>query len=159
MADAIPPDVKRFKVSVAAHVVYSAFAGLIGIALGFLCLPLFDIHLAPHVFWRLIWFAVMFFVPLCVFVPVLINWFSVPSGFSAEGIYAASPLGAPRFIRWGDIARARKLTILNLRFLRLNSRVDGKETVLPLYQARPKEFIDEIRKFAPPDSPVLKALG
>jgi hypothetical protein len=78
---------------------------------------------------------------------------------SAEGIHGHSFWGSRRFIRWQDMAEARTFTLLNLRWLRVYSDAEGRVTWLALSQARKREFVEELRRLAPPSSPVLKHLG
>jgi hypothetical protein len=161
MVNQMPPDVKRFKVSLTSLFLFSAGGCLIGCILGFLVLPMFGVHLDWLMAWRIVNAALS---------PILLVWVistpllyvlitSTPVGFSADGIYAYSTFGFRRYIRWAEISKVRKHAVLNLKVLGIYSKVDGKVTRLPLYQAHKKEFINEIRKFAPPNSPVLKFLN
>lgn len=79
------------------------------------------------------------------------------AAFSAEGIYGHSFWGFRRFIGWQHIAEAKIFRVINLPFLRVYG-TDGKVTWLALFQVTREEFCQEVRKFAPPNSPVLQYL-
>lgn len=80
------------------------------------------------------------------------------AGFSADGIYGHSVWGRRRFVRWQDIAMARTFRFFNLRWIRLHAATNKKVTWLPLFQTQKADFYLEIRRLAPPDSPVLRCL-
>ena len=154
------PEVKRFKVSITSLFLYSIVAGVIGVVGGFLLLPVFHVHLDLLMFWRVTKNTILPILLLCVIMTLVLYVVAIPTGISSDGIYARSPSGFRRFIGWADIAKVKKRTVFfDLQFLRLYSSVDGKVTSVPLFQAHKKEFRDEIRKFAPPDSPILKLLN
>jgi hypothetical protein len=159
MANQMPPAVKQFKVSILPLFLYSVLGVFIGLVPGFVLIAIHYGHPVLQRFLLISRLAAPLMLVVCVVATLLLYLVAIPSGFSADGIYGSSPLGFRRFIRWTEIARVRKLTILNLQFLRLNSGVDGRETVLPVFQARKREFREEIIKFAPPDSPILKFMG
>jgi MFS family permease len=159
MADQMPPEAKRFKVSITSLFLYSIVAGVIGVVGGFLLLPVFHVHLDLLMFWRVTQNTILPILLLCVIMTLVLYVVAIPTGISSDGIYARSSSGFRRFIGWADIAKVKKRTIFNLRFLRLYSSVDGKVTSVPLFLACKNEFRDEIRKFAPPDSPILKFLN
>jgi hypothetical protein len=83
--------------------------------------------------------------------------FCLPVTFSTEGIYGHSCWGLRRFVSWRGVKTARTFRVLNLRWLRVLSS-DGKVTWLALFQSRGGEFRQEIRRLAPPDSPLLQYL-
>src|SRR5690242_12411113 len=56
-----------------------------------------------------------------------------PQETSPQGVAGHSVWGFKRFIEWGHIAKARPLRLLNLRWLRLYSSIDGKTTYLALF--------------------------
>lgn len=154
----MPSDVKRFKIAIQPMLLYAFVAGFIGLVLGFVLV----LVLNGHVAWRNVWGITKFAVPIdvvfCAAVALAMYLVSIPTGIAAEGIYGQSTFGFRRFVRWADIAKVRKLTLLNLQFVRLYSSVDGRVTTVPLFQARPQEFRAEIHKFAPPESPILNVL-
>lgn len=160
----MPPDVKRFKVSIASLLLFQAPGMPIGFVLGF-CGHLPEVIPDGHVDWYLVLRVAKFAAPLILLVYVIMTFLlyiifiSFPTGLSPDGIYASSFWGFRRLIRWSDIAKARKFTLLNLQYLLLYSSVDGQVTWLPLFISPKKEFQNEIRKFAPPDSPILKFLN
>jgi hypothetical protein len=80
-----------------------------------------------------------------------------PSAFSSDGIYGHSFWGSRQFVSWRDVATARKLRLFNLRWMRIFA-TNGKVTWLPLFQSHSAEFWQEIRRLAPPESPILKCL-
>jgi hypothetical protein len=159
MANQMPLDVKRFKVSITSLFLYSIVGGFIGCAVGFLLLPIFHVHLDLLLFWRISKISILPILLLCAIMTLVLYVAAIPTGFSSDGIYASSRWGFRRFIRWSDIAKVRRFPLLNLKFLWVYSSVDGKVTSVSLFQAHKKEFEDEIRKFAPPESPVLTFLN
>lgn len=159
MLHRIPPDVKRFKVSITSLFLYSICCGFIGIVVGLLVLAIQYGHSIMSYFLRITWIAMPLIFLCCVVGTLVVYIIANPVGFSTDGIYASSPWIGQRFIRWADIAKVRKLTLLNLRFLLIYSSIDGKITSLSLFSSRQNEFRDEIRKFAPPNSPVLDFLN
>ena len=160
MANQMPPDVKLFKVSVTSLSLFSAEGCLIGFILGFLVVPMFGVHQDWLMLWRTVKAALFPILLLWVISTLLLYVLitSTPVGFSTDGIYAYSSFGFRQNIRWAEISKVRKRVVLNLKVLLIYSNVERKVTKLPLYQAHKKEFLEEIRKFAPPDSPILKFL-
>ncbi|HEY5297514.1 MAG TPA: hypothetical protein VIK59_06290 [Verrucomicrobiae bacterium] len=156
MTNEFPSDVKRFSVSIISLFLFIFVGGCsISVIVGFL---LFGHNDLPRYF-RAIKSGMPFLLLLAVIITSLLYVITKPVGFSSDGIYASSSWGFRRFVRWSDIAKVRKHRLLNLKFLRIYSSGDGKVTTLRLFQARKKEFRDEIRKFAPPDSLVLNFLN
>lgn len=155
----MPKDAKRFKVSVMPLFLCSVITCIIGIAIGFFLVAFQHGSIDLPRFWRIIKIAMPMILSGCVILTLYLYLVIIPTGISSDGIYARSPLGFRRFIRWTDIAKVRKITLLNLLYLLIYSSVDGRVTSLPLFQARKKEFRDEIRKFAPPDSPIVNFLN
>jgi hypothetical protein len=158
MANPIPLDEKRFKVSILSLLLYSGMACCIGIVVGYLAILFHDNHVDLQRFLHAVLLSI-FPILLCgVIVTFLMYIATISMGFSADGIYGGSFFGLRRFIRWTDIAKVKKFSLLNLKYLRIYSMADGKVTWLILNQAHKKEFFDEMRKFAPPESPVLQFL-
>jgi hypothetical protein len=86
-------------------------------------------------------------------------WQFFPVVLSKEGLHGHSVWGVRRFMRWQDIAAARPFRVFNLLWLRLYSK-DGKDVIwLAMFQSRPAQFKDEVRKLASPDNPLLKHLN
>lgn len=110
---------------------------------------------------------VVFAKAILVTVPVLLAFafvFAVlisilfPSYISAQGIHGHSLWGGRSFLGWADIARAKKFPFANLAYVRLYSG-SGKATIwFPLFQSPRPYFRDEIKRFAPPNSPILNYL-
>jgi hypothetical protein len=95
---------------------------------------------------------------LVLFLSFILAWIlSVffPAWISSDGIYGHSFWGVRRFIRWQDIASVRRFSLLKLPWIRIYSNVDGKVTWLPLFQARPFEFRQTLKEYAPLNSPIL----
>jgi hypothetical protein len=92
------------------------------------------------------------------FVEALMFSLFFPVCFTAEGVHGHSGWGIRRFIRWQDIAAVRTFGVFNLKWLRIFSTADRKVIWLPLFQASPAGFREEIRRLAPPESPLLKHL-
>jgi hypothetical protein len=88
---------------------------------------------------------------------MLSRWF--PVALSSEGLYGHSVWGVRRFIRWQDVSAVKRFRVFNLRWLLISSRVDKEVVWLAMFQSRPIEFKDEIRKLAPKDNPLLTQLG
>ncbi len=100
--------------------------------------------------------AIVAISPLSFVFSLLIS-VGFPAGFSADGIHGHSAMGVPLFVSWSGIKDARVFYLLNLKWLRVYS-TDGRVIWLALFQSRPAEFREEIRRFAPPNSPVLRFL-
>src|ERR1039457_4352890 len=123
MVNQMPPDTKRFKVSIVSLFLFQALGMPIGFVLGFLgSFP--EVIPDGHVDWYLVLRVAKFAAPLillvCMIMTFLCYIISSLTGLSPQGIHASSLLGFRRFIRWMDIARARKLRLLNLQYLRIN---------------------------------------
>jgi hypothetical protein len=155
MANEMPPDIKQFKVSIFSLFFFFIGGVFIGVVISFFIIGRTDLHRFLYV----IEIGIPFFLLLVVIMASLLYVITKPVGFSSDGIYASSQWGFRRFIHWSEIAKVRKYRLLNLKFLKIYSSVDGKVTKLRLFQARKNEFRDEIRKFAPPDSPILNFLN
>jgi hypothetical protein len=82
-----------------------------------------------------------------------------PTKLGPSGVQGHSFWGAPRLIRWGDIHRAVSFHYLTLKFLRLFPSDGTAPTWIALSQARRREFEEEIRKLAPPESPIRAFLS
>lgn len=159
MAISIPSDVKRFRASIVSLFFLCVIASVIGVALGFCLILIHDGHVNLYKFWRTTYTILPHFL-ICYFVGTLLLFLLIlPVGFSSDGIYAHSFWGLRRFIRWQDIVKIRKFRLFNLRWLRIYSGTDGKVTWLPLFLSSPIKFGDEIRKFAPSNSPLLNHLN
>jgi ABC-type dipeptide/oligopeptide/nickel transport system permease component len=159
MAIQIPPDVKKFKVSIMSLVLCSIITCIIGIVVGFVVVAFQHGSIDFPRFWKILKIEMPLNLSGFVILTFYLYLVIIPTGISSDGIYARSLLGFRRHIRWADFAKIRKFTLLNLQYLLIYSSIDGKATSLPLFQARKKEFWDEIRKFVPPDSPILKFLN
>jgi hypothetical protein len=77
-----------------------------------------------------------------------------PNKLGPSGVWGHSFWGVPRFIRWQDIREAKPLSYLSFTFLRLYPTDGTGPTWIALSQARKQEFAEEIRKLAPPESPL-----
>jgi arylsulfatase A-like enzyme len=148
MAVSIPADSKKFR------------AGITPIFLWFLafCLPLLVCFIlimdGLRFDWRALVCALAFTLVQSLFWAWILSLL-FPVSFSAEGVYGQSFWGRQRFVRWQDIAAARTLRIINLRWLRLYPAAGRKVTWIALYQSLKAEFRQEMQRLAPPDSPVL----
>jgi hypothetical protein len=149
MADPIPSDAKQFRTAVIPGAI---FIFVLGVVLAG-CLDMVNGGVAD------IGPALVFEIVVAIPLSFLFSWLiSVyfPVSFSQEGIHAYSFWGLPRFIRWQDIATVRKFNLFNLTWLRLYSSTDRNVTWLSVFQSRPVEFQNEIRKFAPSNNPLLR---
>ena len=167
MSTSIPADAKRFRPAVGttfffifASVSISVF--VFGHAIGIISILIkhgFDVH------WQAVWRIMIYSIPMILlfafiwaFVGAWIFSLFFPAWISSAGIHGHSFWGIRRFIQWQDVTRVRKFTFLNLPWLRVYSRVDGKVTWLPLFQSCPIEFQEEIRRFAQPNNLFLEHL-
>jgi hypothetical protein len=81
-----------------------------------------------------------------------------PCAFSPEGVYGQSAWGQRRFVRWQDIASARRLRILHLQWLRIYPATDDCTIWVGPAKARDADFIREVQRFAPVGRPILNCL-
>ena len=80
-----------------------------------------------------------------------------PTSLTVDGVYAHSVWGKPCFAAWRDITRVQPFRILNLQWLRLyTSR--GEVTWLAMFQSHREQFLNELGKLAPANSPMRKFL-
>lgn len=77
---------------------------------------------------------------------------------TSEGVFGHSFWGIRRFIGWQDIGTVRPFHFLNLRFLRLYPPGGTCPTWIALFQAHKTEFVQELQRLLPPDSPVRNYL-
>jgi hypothetical protein len=152
MGDSIPSQARQFRAAV-MPMFFCVYLSVVVIAGGY--------EVALNRF-ALVWRALL--VGFAAGVPVA--WFGAwtlaryfPAAVSSEGLYGHSVWGVRRFIRWQDITAVKGFRILNLRWLRVYSRVDKEVVWLAMFQSRPIEFQDEIRRLAPEGSPLLNHLG
>ena len=150
MRVSMPPDIRKFRSAVIPGAIFIFVGGISGLV----CLIL--IIDGWHIDGRAFAFASIFALAFSFFWSWLISFF-FPAGFSADGIYGHSFWGHRRFISWHEIATVRNFRLGNLRWLRVYS-ADGSITWLALFQSRGAEFRQEIRRLAPPSSPVLNYL-
>ncbi len=81
-----------------------------------------------------------------------------PTTISADGVTTQSFTGGRRFVRWQDITSARTLRALNLKWILVDAVNQSRAMQVPLFQPRKTEFIQEIRRLAPPGNPILNQL-
>jgi hypothetical protein len=81
-----------------------------------------------------------------------------PTTISANGVTTQSLTGGRRFVRWQDITRAKTLRALNLKWILVYPAGESKAIQVSLFQPRITEFIQEIKRFAPPGNPILNHL-
>jgi hypothetical protein len=117
MASQMPLGLRQFRVSIISLPVYITAMCLIAISVGIYLLSIHDGHADWPDIWQTIKLMKREIVGACIFTPLLSYLSVIPGGFSSSGIYASSARGARRFIRWEDIAKVRKLTLLNPKFL------------------------------------------
>jgi hypothetical protein len=160
MADPIPPAAKRFRPSFFWMTIWFFLVGVIGGCVFSSCLIFATTGF--HVNWRAYWQAELggaLFAAGCSFIFAAVFYWFFPAWLSVNGIFAHSAMGKRLFVGWQNIEKARTFTVLYLPWLRIYSSTSKKVAWLPLFQSCPAEFKNEIRKLAPPDSPVLKALN
>ncbi|HEY1661809.1 MAG TPA: hypothetical protein VGI03_05265 [Verrucomicrobiae bacterium] len=159
-APPIPVDARRFRMSIVPPMIFIFIGGLvIGYAMG-ICVLLFKYH--SNIPWHLIPTIVAYSVPgilIYSFVTGLTVSLLFPSRIASNGIYGYSFGGSRNYLGWTEIARAGKIRLGNLVFLRLYDSTGRAMIWLPLFQSRGAEFQNDIRKFAPPNHPVLSHLS
>ena len=152
MANSIPPEVKRFRMAIVPLAIFIFVVSM----LGFTLIVIIRDGIT-NVRWRdLLRIVIWFELPWAIFWSPLIYWL-LPAGLSLDGVYGHSFWGFRRFVRWHNIKTVRKFPLPLIPFIRIFS-LDGEVTWLPLFQSRPAEFQEAIRKFAPSDSPILNCL-
>src|SRR5260221_2316333 len=67
-----------------------------------------------------------------------------PTTIFADGVTTQSFMGDERLVRWQDIARARTLRFLNLKWILVYPAGERKAIQVPLFQPRKTEVIQEI---------------
>lgn len=152
MADFIPPNLKRFRSSIFSCAIFIFVGGTVFICIGTILLDGFagTLH---H--WRLLLGISLFLsLPFSFVYSLALAVLSPPVAFSNDGIYAFSFSGKKRFLRWENILQIRRFRLFNLAYLRIYSKVNKDILWIPLFQSRPVEFLHEIGKFAPGDSPI-----
>lgn len=82
-----------------------------------------------------------------------------PSYISPQGLHGHSFWGTRNFLAWTDITQVRPFKLGNLTYARLYSGSGQTTLWFPLFQSPQPYFSDEIRRFAPKDSPILNFLG
>ncbi len=175
MADFIPPGLKRFRTSIVAGAIAMFLLTVVFTFIGGIWLHGFDVTVNN---WRyLLRTYLVLSAPLSFFSSLMLARLN-PVAFSNGGIYGYTLRGKKFFfpwedipwedipwedipwedIPWEDILQARRFRFLNLRWLRIYSKTSKNVLWLPLFQSRPVEFLHEIGKFAPPDSPIRNHL-
>ena len=150
MAVPTPSDCKKFRAAVPPMSVFIAIFGMLGVC----CIIVIKdgFHFDFHALAIVSLFAIIFSIGWSWMVSLLFR-----AAFSADGIYGHSFWGFRRFVCWRDIVRVHPFRMANLSWLRVHG-TDGRVTWLALFQVRRSDFCQEIRKFAPPDSPALKCI-
>jgi hypothetical protein len=82
-----------------------------------------------------------------------------PCAFSPDGVYGQSAWGRPRFVRWREIAAARRLRILHLQWLLIYPATQSRTIWVGPAKARDADFNREVQRFAPVGNPVLNCLN
>lgn len=163
MSAPIPSDAQKFRTGILPSMIF-IFVG--GIAVGY---PFaFFLILTDHEFavnWqdilKFILFSISIIFPAALlfsFVFASVMSVSFPTYISVHGIHGHSFWGKRRFIGWNEIAEAKKFTMFNLKYVHLYPVASRKFLSLPLFQSSQAEFLSEIAKFAPPDSPIRNHL-
>jgi len=70
---------------------------------------------------------------------------------TSGGVAAHTFWGVRRFTSWSDVMAIRPCSILGLKFLRLDSRSDGKTAWLSLFLSPKSEFRGAMLRLAPPE--------
>ena len=151
VANTIPSDAKIFRSAVIPMFIWL----FVFVMILLLCVIL---ALDGHIIWRVFLKTILIVVLPLLIITTWVFYFAFPVGISSSGIYGHSIWGFRRFIGWQDIARVKKIRVLNLEWLRIYSAVNGKVTWLAHFQKEPTKFIEEIHKQAPPNNTVLTFL-
>jgi hypothetical protein len=155
MADFIPPTLKKFRASILSGAIFILLLSATGTCVGVILLRGFaDVLHRLHI---LVGGLLFVDAPLS-FLFSLALVLKAPVAFSNEGIYGYSVRGTKCFLPWKDILQVRRFRFLNLTYLRIYSKVNKNVLWLALFQSQPIEFIHEIGKFAPSDSPIRNHL-
>lgn len=164
MTPPIPPDARRFRMRIIPSMIFISVGGL---CLGYL----FGIALIliKHQFainWMSLLKRIPFTIPIAILAALVLSfiWSSIlallfPSYISSNGIHGHSLWSGRCFIAWADITRAKKFNLMNLTYVRLYSGSNATTLWLPLFQSPRVEFLKEIAKFAPPNSPIRDYLN
>lgn len=150
MALSIPSDCRKFRAAIAPMSIFIFVSGMVGL------LILIVIEDGLHFDQRALAFATGFAVVLSIVCSWILS-LVFPAAVSSDGIYGHSFWGRRRFIRWQDISSVHTFRLVSFRWLRVYN-TDGRVTWLALFQSRGTEFRQEIRRLAPPSSPVLNHL-
>jgi len=146
----MPPDIKKFRTAIMPMAICIFVGGML-VLMGLILV---------HDGWRIDGRALMAPSAFAALFSLGYSWllaFIFPDGFSAAGVFSHSCWGRRRFVAWHDIVMVRPFSFYNLKYLRIYAQ-DGKVAWLALFQSQGTGFRQEIRKFAPPDSPLLKHL-
>ncbi len=159
MTPPIPPDAKRFRVGIIPGIIFVSTGGLgFGYPLG-IALILIKHRFAVN--WMSLLKVIAFSIPIVI--PLILSlaftwaftmFLLFPSYVSSSGIHGHSFWGVRRFIAWSDIVRAKKFNLMNLAYICLYSASNASILWFPLFQSPHVEFVNEIVKFAPPNSPI-----
>jgi len=156
----IPSDAKQFRMAF-LPMFLSMF--LFGFIFGHLfALVAIIIQFRADLHWVLflnsLYYTIPFLLIYAVIFSFVITWF-YSCIITSTGIYGHSSWGMRRFLGWSDISGVKKVSLGNLAFLKLRSNSGGTAIWLPLFQSDRVEFLETIRKCAPPGHPLLSHLG
>jgi hypothetical protein len=159
-APPIPSDARLFRMAIVPLIILIFVGGfIVGHAMGISVLV--ASHRSPFP-WHLLSIIICYSVPLiliyaCIMALAISLFF--PSCITSNGIHGYSFWGSRSYLGWAEITRAEKASLVNLKFLRLYNNAGNAIIWLPLFQSARTEFQSEIRKFAPPNHPILSHLG
>ncbi len=139
------------------------FMFLFGFIFGYLlAISVIIIKVKAGVHWSVFVNTFHYTIPVLLIYAVIfsfiITWF-YPCIITSAGIYGYTFWGMRRHFGWAEIGQVKKISLVNLRFLRLYNNAGQAMIWLPLFQSRSAEFLETTRKFAPPNHPVLSHLG
>ena len=160
MKTPIPADAKRFQMRIMPPLIFMVVGGLLA---GHI--PGITMVLAKNghnLRWMMILKIILFSIPVVLAFAFVIAWLLsvlLPTYTSVNGVHGHSFWYVRQFLNWSDIKQAKRFKLCNLAYVRLYSGKDSKVMWFPLYQKPSPEFQNEIRKFAPPGSPILEHLG
>ena len=159
MKTPIPADAKRFRMRIIPGVIFLIGALMLGYFIGMVSvLVMYGFHLP----WMGLFRVILISIPVALAFDFVAAWLislSLPAYISSSGVHGHSFWCMRQFLNWTDIKEAKPFKFCTLTYVRLYSANDSKVMWLPLFQKPSPEFQNEIRKFAPPHSPILNQLG
>ncbi|HIJ66262.1 MAG TPA: hypothetical protein HPP77_09970 [Candidatus Hydrogenedentes bacterium] len=143
-------DAHQFRMNLRPLCVFWVATWTIGIALIWLIRRNFilDVTVMPS-----LCFLIAFLCVLAWLLAVLFRRL-FPTKIDAGGIEAPNAWGKIRYVLWEDMAKATRLPLLNIPFLRVATSSRGLPLCLPLFLEDRQGFKQVVLNLAPPHNPV-----